>query len=1162
MSLNLIYGRSGTGKSRYLYQQVVHRAKSNPNREIWIIVPDQFSFQAEKNLLFMQGPTPLPNVRVFSFSRLATDILGRYGGITRRYLGKTGKNILVHLIIRQTGKKLKFLKKAIRQKGFSQILCDTFAELKRYRIEPNCLSEFAITRENTLAGIKASELSVLFQKYDELLHNRYLDNEDRMVEAALRIEQSGCLLDKEIWIDGFQGFTPIQHTMIETFLRYATEVYICLLTDCISDPESTRETDIFYPVKIQIRKLLDMAAQNDIKVYVRDIGKINRRHAHCPELAHLEKHLFTGNGLPYPEINKSIYVFEGSNPQDEITKIASRMIVLSREHGYRWRDMALILPDIESYRHIIETTFSRFSIHYFMDEKEMLTRHPVAVFLLSMLEVLIGGFQSKDIFRMLKTGMTDNDRDEVDILENYCLSNRVEGKKKWTLPFTRTPIEEGAELEELERLRGKIISPIVRFMDVFREKREWRTVCETFFEVLMQLGVHERLQQRIDLLERSGMLTQAGHYRQIWNVLMEMLDEVVELSGEETVSLRVFYELLSTGLSSIETGMIPASLDAVTIGNTRRSRLEGVKALFIAGAVDGLFPGKVDAGGFLSDDDRRVMLEAGIELAPDTRNNVFERQLEVYRMLAVPSEMLYISYPQADPEGKTLRPAYLVKSIRMMFPNTYREEEENDDHIFFQQITTPAATFEELSVVLRKAKNDGDVHCGWNIVSNWFDSRPEWKQRLLKIMSGFSYTNQPRPLSPEIVKKVYGKDIHTSISRLEQYQNCPFSYFARYCLFAGERKIGQWTEVDYGLFMHRMMERLLFEWDKTGKGWNSIDANWLDQNVPFLLDEVLAFSSEQEDFPARDAYFRDTMRQVVRKTADYVFGHIVAGAFSPTGFELEFGMGGKLPPMVLPLNPHQRLYLSGKIDRIDVCEKENDVYLRVVDYKSGTKKFSLEDLYYGLQIQLAAYASSIKNFLVKDEKRRAVNSGLLYVPLTIPVIRADRETTADDIDERLKREMRMQGIVLQDDRVIKAMDISLSPGMASNVIPVKMKKDGTLDSRSMALSAEKLDQMEKYLMKMIEKTGERILAGDIRIAPCRKRNETACRFCPYISICNFDSSLQDNRYRILKPMKDDLLWEKMSTAENHGMSHKRTEQSEEKGRMEKRWRKENHEMDR
>lgn len=1143
MSLRIIYGRAGSGKSYFCLNDIKERLNNGCSTPLILLIPEQFSLQAEKNLLKTIGSAGIIRTEVLSFRRMAYRVFNEVGGVTRQHINSAGKCMLIYRVMDRLKDSLKVFPKAVRQQGFVNTLCSTISEMKRYNISPQLLENIRNNiQDDQLLKDKLEDISVIFSEFESILHQRYIDSDDDLTMLANKLDLSRQFDGAEIWIDEFSGFTPQEYKVIEKLLKKAQRINVCLCTDCLMDDFAIDSTEVFSATKNTARKLIKLARENNVKVETPIALKQEPfyRFRDSREISHLEKNIFSYPYRTYLEKTKDVTIFSAVNIYTEVESTARDIIRLCRDRGIRYRDIAVVTRNLAGYQKLIQVIFNEYGIPYFIDRKRDISNHPLVLLVLSVLEIFSKNWSYESVFRYLKTGLTDIEKEDIDIIENYVLAAGIKGST-WTKnevwDFRLNPGFEQGEISEYEQsilnrvneIRQRIISPLMNFRAKTKGRKKTREICTALYEFLCEIRVPERIEDRIEEFKNSGLMDLANEYGQIWNILMSVLDQVVEVMGDEYVNIERFREVLAIGFGEYKIGLIPPALDQVLVGSVERSRSHEISALYILGVNDGIFPAAVQAEGILSDKDRESLRARGIELAQDTRTRAFEEQYLIYMALATAGRYLRLSYPIADHEGKTMRPSVIISRVRKLFPNIseYSNIVNHDtDRENLELVATPTPTFSRLISVIRRQAEGFEVRPLWWDVYRWYIQNEQWREKCKTALSGLFYSNQISYISADKMKRLYGNPVYSSVSRLERFASCPFAYYVQYGLKAKERKIFRLDAPDLGTFMHSVLDRFSKLVDEQHMSWRELEKEWCAQAISSIVDEMLQkMSGSVLNSSQRYRYLTHRLKRVLARAVWLIAEHIKRSSFEPLGYEMSFEEKGQFPPITIQLPSGETVKLVGRIDRVDALQTEAGTYLRIIDYKSGAKAFKLSDVYYGLQIQLITYLDALWENGGEDIQHPILPGGILYFRINDPIIKSGVNTAEEEIEKEIMKQLKMKGLLLADVKLIREMDKQLEGD--SLIIPARINKGDVLGKSSSAATIEQFELLRKHVKKLLTQLGEEMLKGNVSITPYKKKKFTSCTYCSYASVCQFDPGMSDNNFRILRDMKDDEVWKLM-----------------------------------
>lgn len=1139
MGIRFIYGRAGSGKSSFCIDEISKRVKDDSVSKIIYIVPEQYTFQRETLLLRRIGEHALLKTEVLSFKRMAHRVFDSCGGRVHDRMKDSGRSMLIYKILQNDEENLHYFNRISKEQGFTDIISKTITEFKKYNVFPENLDDSVENVDDKDLKDKLMDLSLIYSKFNESIAENLIDGDDELTLLAEKLSLKDPYRDAEIWIDEFTTFTPQQMEVIRALAGQCKEINITLCMDELGKGKEDEVTDIFNVIKSTEYRLLLMMRENNIG-YLEPINLndgVPLRFRQSKELAHLEKYFFTYPFKLYKDRIKDMRLYKANNSYDEIEEVAREIIRLVRDEGYRYRDISVVCRNIDEYEKITTVIFNEYGIPLFLDKKIDILNNPLIILVLSALEIYLRGWSYETVFKYLKSGLTGISRDEIDVLENYVLAKGIKGYK-WTGELS---VE--AEDEVIVSIMEKVREPLMTFHKKIL-KKDVRGICTAIYEFLVDINVFDRIDEWVKKFEEEGLQSKVKEYEQVSEVVLDILNQAVEVMGEEKLDIDEFYRILISGFQSKEIGVIPAALDQVNVGDIARVKGREVKALFVVGVNDGVLPSASKDEGILSDRDRDILKDIGVELSSSTKSKVFEEQFMVYTALTLGSNFIMVSYPMADFEGKSLRPSIVIPRLKRIFPRLVEESDiynvrnRNDK---FSDVVAPIPTFNKLILALRKSYEKEEIEEYWEDVFSWYKEREEFNNRSGHIFAGLNYSNTGDEIGREKIKELYSTDsgrLLFSVSRLEKYAECPFAYFVQYGLKARDRKIYEFTAPDLGSFMHGILDDFTKKVKSEKIAWSELTADRCRQIVSELVEIKLKEESDSIlNSSKKYRYFTDRFKRVITKSVSVISEQMRKGQFEIFSNEFDFGDYKNGSPIKLELPSGEDVYLTGRIDRIDTLEMDGNTYVRVIDYKSGSKKFDLNELYYGLQIQLLVYLDAILRNSKYILHTQAMPGAILYFKIDDPIIKSKTELEDEEIRKEVLQKLKMNGLLLKDAELVRAMDNDMET--YSLIIPATFKKDGDFSSNSSVVTEEQFDILREYVnMKMIELC-EDMLSGKIRIEPCKNQTTAYCEYCDYASICQFDTSIKDNKYKLVVKKDEKELWNRMENAVKGGTDHGR-----------------------
>ena len=1138
MSLRFYFGPSGSGKSHRIYEEIMQRAAQEPGRNFLIIVPDQFTMQTQKDLVMRSDRGGILNIDVLSFGRLSHRILEEVGTKEMPVLDDTGKSLVLQKIAADLKEQLPAMGSLLHKQGYIHEVKSAISEFMQYGISTQDMDKLIASAEKRGAlAMKLRDLKTLYRGFQDYIRDHFITTEETLDVLRRSLVKSKILPDSVVVFDGFTGFTPIQNRLIQELMRVCEETIVTVTIGEEEDPyQMDGEQKLFHLSKKTVADLVKLAAEAEVTrgedVFVK--GGPNR-FTEAPTLCYLEQNLFRYQYEPYTEKQHEIHMFEALSPREEVHQTALYIRKLIREEGLTYRDIAVVIGDLEGYASYVETEFGQLEIPCFLDRTRGIVLNPMIEYIKSALQLYIRDFSYDTVFHFLRSGMADISREEIDELENYVIRTGARGYRTYSRLFTRRTeeMQQGSGQEDTERAE-ETMERLNRIRQQFADTVEILHMAprakageyvDHLYDFLEQNQVQQKLLNYQQQFEQEGDLAKAREYAQIYRLVMDLLDQIYGLLGEEEISLQEFADILDAGFGEITVGTIPQNVDRILVGDMERTRLKQVKVLFFLGVNDGNIPKNVSKGGIISDMDREFLIESGTEMAPSPRQQMYIQRLYLYLNMTKPSERLYLSYAKVNSDGKGIRPSYLIDTVRKLFPQLAVEYPQNRSRL--EQIEGRQEGARYLAEELREYA-DGTLReeerQDFYLMYRAYEADPEGRDRL--TAAAFRRYKESG-LSRIVARALYGRQLENSVSRLETYAACACRHFLQYGLSLQEREEFGFEVSDMGNVYHAVLENFAGKLAESGRTWWDFDENFATQAIKEAVEGYAATYGETVLYSsARNEYAITRMSRILTRTVLTLQQHLKQGSFQPDDYELSFRFAEDLDSIHVDLSEEEKMHLQGRIDRIDVSEDAEHVYVKVIDYKSGNKKFDLAALYYGLQLQLVVYMNAAMELESrKHPDKEIVPAALLYYHIDDPTIETPVELTQEQINEEILTKLRMNGVVNSDPAVVERLDRFLQD--KSKVIPVEKKKDGSFSARSGILSREELHVVSAYVDTKIRQIGREILDGKIAANPYEKGNEEACTYCAYKKVCGFDGSIPGYEKRQLEDLDKQTLMQRM-----------------------------------
>lgn len=1147
MGLKFVFGRGGSGKTTYLLNEIKKRVQDSETSPVILLVPEQYSFEMEKKIsaLYLgKQKDKYMRTRVLTFNTMSALVFTQNGGLTDVNINSSGKAMITYKAIEKVANSLNVFSKAASQTGFVGSISEIISELKQYNINYDMLEYISEDIENETLKLKLKDISKIYEEFEKQLHENYIDSQDMLGSLAMKLENTDYFNDCYVYIDEFTGFTPKQYSILSKLLKKSREMTISLTVDSVNYL-NYRKNDPFSRTKYTHEKLKKIAVDNGIKInpYVNlNKGKIKRFEKN-EELLHLERYYHTYPYTEYKEQVNYIKIKEFNNLYEEVEHIAKEIINLVRDKNIRYKDITVATRDLNRYDFLVHSIFNEYEIPNFIDKKRDVKSNPIIVLITSALEIKIKGYSYEIMFRYLKSGLIGLSIDEVSLIENYVILNGIKGKKwleeKWEYRAIHNynsdlSEEESETIKRINEIKTRVLDPVIKLQDKLKGKKSCRKICKDIYEFLVDINMEETIYNLVEIFKKKGELEIASQYSQVWDIVIDILDQIVEIMGDDIISIDRFIKILNLGFDEYELGLVPPSIDQVLISSVDRMKNPNTKYLYLIGITDGIFPLISKEKSILTDKDRSTLTDRGIEIDIDSKTKTFEEQFLVYKALTSTCENLILTYPVADSEGRSLRPSIIISRIKKIFPKIeiksyLLEDKKQSDNRMMEDITVKSPTFNKMVNKIKSFDNGEEIENLWLDVYRYFASENKYKEITKKIISGLTYTNIVNKVSKEKINKLY-ETKNLSISRLESYSSCPFAYFIKYGLKAQERREYTFAAPDLGTFIHNIMYEFSKSLEKDGLSWNEIDYNYTQKKVVSIVDYMI---SQIPGFilnsSPRYKYLSYRLKKMLIAAINIIAVQIKSGEFEPIDYEVNFGQNGKYPPIRIVLEDGMQINLVGQIDRIDEFDENDDRYIRIIDYKSSDKSINLTEVYYGLQLQLLVYLDAILESAMKNG-RSIYPAAILYCKIDNPIAKFNENKDEDTIDEEILKHAKMKGLLVKDEHIIKKMDKSLYDDDVkfSLIVPASLNKDGSLSKTTNSVTYQEFETLRKYVKFEIKELCKGLLGGNISIKPNKHKDKTSCDFCIYNAICQFDPTLKDNNYNIIKDKKNEEIIQMMA----------------------------------
>lgn len=1151
MSLRLLLGRAGVGKTYRCLEEMAAALRSSAfGPPLILLVPEQATFQMEQALI-EHGIQGSARARILSFKRLAHLIFSEVGGVSRPRLAEVGRKMLLRALVHRRRDELELFAHSAGQAGFTERLAQTFSEFRVHGYGPDDVAQMAANPDlSPVLRKKLSDLALLYADFTAYIADRYADPDSFLGEAAQALGESRLLENAQVWVDGFAGFTPQEFRMLQAIFATAARVHVSLCLDpeqfaeCMRSGEPPAEFSLFRLPMETARELMALCRQIDV-----EIEEPHFLTAH-PEgrfrtwvLAHLERAWDKPQAPPFDGETDPLIVQSAEDRTAEVEAVAAEIHRLVREEGYRFKEISVVVRNLDTYAPHIAAVFSKFGVPYFIDQRRPMLFHPLVQGLSAALEAIASRWQSEPVLRFLKTDLAQVTRDEVDRLENHVLEHGITGRawvdeRPWRFGrrLLRDDEEEAtgeanSEARNIDQIRRSALRELMELESTVGRGHTFtpKEAAEALWRFLESLRADERLTEWIDEADAADDPELSSLHVQVWNALIDLIEQMANVLPQEPIDLQELIAMIEEGVQGLRLGLIPPKLDQVLVGAIDRSRQPNVRAVFVLGVVDREFPAVPQEDAVITDAEREALTASGFALGETSRTRMEREHFFGYIAITRASERLVLSYPRSDGAGKALLPSPIIDRVRRLVPAVDLRAVGRMSEGGLWRAVTPEQAAGYLVRALRTKPDDERSLDAYE----WFVTHPVYAKAVRPTLRSLAYSNAVRPLEPELARELYGAPFVTSVSRLERFASCPFQHFAVYGLRLKERSILRLDPSRLGVLTHAVLKRYVDRVMEEGRNWDTFS----DEEALRIVDELTEaaaeeFAGEVLLSSARQRYLIDLTRRTLHTAVRLINEHARAGTFRPVATETGFGRpGDPIKGWRLELSDGGTVQVVGVIDRMDLSTIDGVPYVRVIDYKSYNRKIVWSDILQGLELQLLVYLG------VAVESQGWAPAGAFYVPVRDPLIETEVDVDEEALWELRKKELKPQGILVSDDegKVALEMDGSVTPGRSSTLLPFGIKKDNNLTANSSAAPQHDLELLIERVRALVTELAEAIVRGEHGVQPFRRKNRNrACDFCPYHAVCRFDVLVDGNEYRYLESYKQSELWKRLREVEQEG----------------------------
>lgn len=1148
MAIRFVLGPAGSGKSTYLRNIIIQEAEAHPARTYFYFVPDQFTLSAQRELVAASKNGVTINVEALSFERFARRVFNELMVGLPGILDDTGKALLIEKIIKARGSELSVLSGAEKRPGTIDEIKSFLSELRQYNVS---IDELSKAGEDTALSPafrkKTGDLVTIFSAFEEGIRGKYITPEEVLTILLDCIDRSSLAKNSVFVFDGYTGFTPLQFLVIQKLMGLSGELSFALSLG--ADESLSGESDeeeLFHLTKKTVHKLLFLAEESGTEVLEPVRLPLTGEKSRFPvdsQLSYLEKNIFrprkaAGRGPEEKAEGKGVNavfqantsgtcdVTELEDPRAELMYTAYRIRRAVREQGLHYRDMAVLCADLSEYSFLLPEIFDVCSIPYFLDEKTDLTANPLPEFISAAVSCAVYRFSYEDVVRLLRTGLCGFSDEELDLFDSYLFASGIHGVTAFRKLFAILP--EGYKAEDLtavNAVRAGFMEAMAPFYDSVKTRGVTVKTCLTaLFDLFTAFGVEEKMNGLSEEFSSEDNEVLARQYSEIYPQVIGAMDRMAELTGEEETDILSFGKSMSMALSELTAGVLPASSDCVTVGDLTRTRIEGVKVLFLLGASDAAIPKKISGGGILSEAEREKLLSLTLELAPTARENAFIQRYYLYLALTKPSEALHITYGRHSANGTPVRASYLVTELLSLFG---KEILTSFDELPFEAEVAGGGVTKRLAKDLctyRAGLLSGEEFERMLLLLGTLDEKGEKRKGMLSS-AFFGY--QPRSISREVLNPTSDPVLFGSVSNLETYGECPYKYFLTYRLGLSDREDANLGNSDIGSLFHAVLASYIKTFIERGQDFATIDEAESDRILSeAFAAEVARMKKAAALSDASELFAIENIRKTLQRTVWALRVQAARGSYRPVDVEVPLTHAADFSDGTWDIGNGRHLVFRGSIDRVDTFTAGGKVYVRVIDYKSSKQDIDYTEVYHGLSLQLPTYMGLALSMTEKKERqsgrgREVVPGAFLYSHIHNPILQGDVSSPADELYRQRLSDYCMSGAYTDDEANITGLDGTLfTPDDTfsgkSPVVPLGINKDGKLSKTDARISANDMRRVIDFTKEKEKSFAAAIDRGDFPVSPYSSGNKSSCTYCPYKGVCGYERGLPGFKLRKLK----------------------------------------------
>jgi ATP-dependent helicase/nuclease subunit B len=1102
--LNLITGRQGTGKSRYIYEQIANDIKEK--KTVYLLIPEQYSFQAEKEIIDILDTPGMMGVHVLSFSRLAHQLLSKASKMQKQPLSKKAALIVLKKILIDVSPKLTIYSKSWMHDGLGDMMLGCISELKKNQIKPSQLTSLG---EGELLNKKIREIECIYDAYENYINTGFYDAEDLIQQASREIIKENTFKDVHVYIDGFYTLDKQRLAMLKHILSQAASATVAIRY------EEEEDRDVF--------SITEKFKKDIIRIAEDDLIKINSMHFHekkntSKTVLHIEENIFKYHFKKFTSHNDEelpqVYLF--NDMQQEAAYTAQKILSLMQTKNLRYKDIAVFTNDLEGYIPHVQKAFDEVKIPYFIDDRHDIKHNCLVRMILSLLSMLQhGSFYYRDVFEFLKTGFSALSNDEINLFENYVLKYGIK-REQYFKEFQKADAKDKNKLKEINNIREKFAGQIKDWHEKSKSLKTYDQIAEFVHSIIDSDSIISRLNDNITFCEENELFVESSIEQQIIRIINESVEFIDYFLKDQPATLEEFYQVFRQSISSENAGVLPIASDCIMVGDFARSRISSIKVAIIIGATEGNMPKKITGEGIFTQKEKQILTEKGLSIAGELKSHIAKERFYIYSILSKPKESLILTAPLSDENAQALELCAVAQQICAMFgvaPLPIGEE------VFF--VTTLEGTYQSLMTRLRQSIQNKKAPDQEVIgLFHWYSKNAQYEKRIDLVKKALQFDNATEQLSKTDIRGIKSNPFIISASNMSTYAHCPFKYFMQYTLKPQKRELWEINALDIGNLMHITGEEFTEHVLQSHIDLKSITSEEIEE----IIEEIIEKNEQEfrsgvfESDKLNNALFAKA-KHVAKKTISKMVEHINASEFAIAGSEIEFGEGKSYPAIPVANIDGIDVNVEGKIDRVDTFEQNGITYFRIFDYKTGSINLDYTKIYHGLELQLNLYMLSCLGSL--QESRPA---GMFYYKFASPIVKYNDEVgSGEALADKINEEMRYFGIAVNDDDIIMAIDQNAKDDKAKACSTISYRADNRLKESAHVFSPHEMQLLLKHSAVLVEKFAKEILSGKVAPNPYK----SSCTYCPYKKVCNFDNCFEKNYYKKMDKVNKKTIIEKI-----------------------------------